>query len=698
MSTVLPFPLVGLGSIAPAPADLQPRAQARMKLALKFSAAWELPAAGAKARAKLALRFRARAGSRAAAKMALRFNALWRAPASPSKARMKLALRLNATGSSVTTWGNGYTGQIELRQNALSGGATVANALLPVIIVNPALRTVANGGLSQNAGLDVQLETTGGTPLGYVRLAYDGASGLWAGLANVTSRAFGADESLMLYVGKAAASGANAVLARGSDWLAWLPGGSVTDLTGLGHSLVNHGATVGSLDGLTAWLFNGVDQYLDQASSSYLNGLAALTAVQVYEPTVENESRELWNVAVGTAGELGFRLKSSTRRLIANAKFGASTLSLESADNTAPAFSGFSPFVHRYPLRIESAAPGDIVVPGSFSVLGINTYSIAAGKVLDCRGLRARHHDPSQGINIASFRLTMGDGSTFTGATSYTTNTAYLAMPWGESHGHPQWDNPPGIRIDSAPAGAKIYIEGVDLRDNIDCIIPSSSVPDTVELYFNAVRIPGCPDDPWQNDNGRGIKEIKNSLIVGHTTLSERPGFALGNTIKYRHCLIWKKRRRWNGDEKWYNGQYTDPGASDGYVGSRKVGEWLTPAVQNNTEVVDRKGPDGWGHQGLWKFGSGDTIIDMEDCLIRVDTIPVDGPTGFFLPNAFHVMNRVTLLWMQGGTCPLTPIPPGVTVITDTNLCYSMWNQAYADWHTVNGFNATTDDLDWTRP
>lgn len=378
-----------------------------------------------------------------------------------------------------------------------------------------------------------------------------------------------------------------------------------------------------------------------------------------------------------------------------NIRTGADRIGLGRGWTTAS--TGLSPFVHRYPLRIETAAPGDIITPGSFSVLDINNYTIPAGKILDCRGLRARHHDPSQGKNIASFRLNMGNNSTFTGGTSYTTNDDYLAMAWGESHGHPTWDNPPGIRIDSAPAGGKVYIEGVDLRDNMDAIIPASSIDNTAELYFNAVRIPGCADDPWQNDAGRLVKEILNSLIVGHTTLSERPGRAAGNTIKYRHCLIWKKRRRWDGDEKWHNGQYDEPGANPGYAGSRKVGPWNTPTDQNNANVTNLKSTDGWGHQGLWKFGGGDTIVDMEDCLIRVDTIPVDGPTDFFLPNIRHVMNRVTLLWMQGGTCPLTPIPPGVTVLTDTNQCFDVWNQAYADFHNVNGFNPATDDLDWTR-
>jgi hypothetical protein len=325
-----------------------PTIQARAKLTLNANALWYAPGVNIRAQAKLALNANAKGRARATGKLALRANALWREPATPSKARGRLALNANAAGPSAQAWPNGFVGQIEVRLEAVAGGGTVTNALYPLTLTDPALATAAtdddpgNGGLSLNAGFDVQIETAAGAVLGYVRLGYQ-ATGAWVGLVNLPSRNFAVDESIFVYVGKAVTDGQNATLARAGGWLGWW-GGTGADLTGQLRDLVEHsGVTVNDVLGdLPAIGFDGDDDYLDQAGSSYLNGLTAITAFQVYEPDFQNQTRELWNVSVGTAGELGFRFRTvdadgtKPRRIVAIAKFGASVLQLESADNTAP--------------------------------------------------------------------------------------------------------------------------------------------------------------------------------------------------------------------------------------------------------------------------------------------------------------------------------------------------------------------------
>ena len=52
-----------------------------------------------------------------------------------------MALNANARPPALVGWPNGYEAQIEIRLEAVAGGGNVTNALLPMIITNPDLRT-----------------------------------------------------------------------------------------------------------------------------------------------------------------------------------------------------------------------------------------------------------------------------------------------------------------------------------------------------------------------------------------------------------------------------------------------------------------------------------------------------------------------------------------------------------------------------
>ncbi len=72
---------------------------------------------------------------------------------------------------------------------------------------------------------------------------------------------------------------------------------------------------------------------MSQASTSWLNGLAAITCVSLAQSDVTGELRGLFNVAAGTAGELGINGRDVGGRLVARAKFATSIYGIESADN-----------------------------------------------------------------------------------------------------------------------------------------------------------------------------------------------------------------------------------------------------------------------------------------------------------------------------------------------------------------------------
>ena len=388
--------------------------------------------------------------------------------------------------------------------------------------------------------------------------------------------------------------------------------------------------------------------------------------------------------------------------------FPGDNLIVTSAALTATGTGG-SPFVHVYPMAIDTAAPGDISRP-SFSPFAVNNYTAAAGKVIDLRDRRGFNHDSTQGANIATFRVNGAAGSVFTGGTTLCTNATYLAMPWAEAHGHAQWDNPPGLRVDSA--SGDIHVEGFHLHGTMDGLIPDSSVNQASRIYFNGIYIVDCKDDGVQNDNCKKIS-IRNAYIQGHAAISERPSGTpafIGEITEVNHCLFWQKRQRWCGDEKFHSNA---SGGDSGHAQSRKTGTWNSSTDQNNTNVNHQWDLHlGWGHKWFLKpdgIGGGffRTRFDMRNTLIRLDTIPVEGTDVVFPPIADGIgpgsvngsyYENVVVLWMQGGgTWPFPAVPTGVTTITDTDQAWSLWTAAEAAWFLANGYDSGTDSFSWTR-
>ena len=110
------------------------------------------------------------------------------------------------------------------------------------------------------------------------------------------------------------------------------------------------------------------------------------------------------------------------------------------------------------------------------------------------------------------------------------------------------------------------------------------------------------------------------------------------------------------------------------------------------TSIIDLGQHLGWGHKwflkpdgcAAWHAGFFRTRFDMRHVLIRMDTIPVEGPASCFPPlgdgigsgstrGSFY--ENVVVLWMQGGSWPFPAVPAGVSVITNTDQAYALWQR-----------------------
>ena len=246
-------------------------------------------------------------------------------------------VHVSVSAPTLPTFANGYANQHELRLPAWAAGApTLDNFLLPVSERRSDLKSAANGGpVKSPAGWDIRFETAAGVKLGHVILSYNGADGTLVALVNMP-RALAAAESIYLYTGKAglAAPEEDPVAARAGNWLAWYAGHQGIDRTGQGRDLVPAGPLAGTIGYWPAASFDGVDDKFTQASSAWLNGLPALTVVSLHRASAKGVKYEAFNVAAGTAAELGLHYSNTSDSLTMVAKFGATSFLYKSALGT----------------------------------------------------------------------------------------------------------------------------------------------------------------------------------------------------------------------------------------------------------------------------------------------------------------------------------------------------------------------------
>jgi hypothetical protein len=350
-------------------------------------------------------------------------------------------------------------------------------------------------------------------------------------------------------------------------------------------------------------------------------------------------------------------------------------------------------FVRRYPLRIESAAAADIIRPAFNAKGGNESTSVPAGKIVDWRGRVAIQHDPGQGPDTAFDCRSLGADCCWTGGTIRVTNPQNDTMTWKEIHGGP-WANDKGINFENNQCG-DTYLEGFNCDGaGIDGMGPPSVGNRTFRTFVNACRWVRIRDDACQNDALFPVS-FKNCLLQGHAVLSQKPG-ADGNppptnfATEFDHCLLWVKRQPYDSDEK---------GTDVGVPGSKREGPFNSSDDANQGVVTGSK--QGWAHKWFFK-GVPNVKPVMRWCLLRIDTVPVEGPKIARFPKGIY--ERVTVLYFGGNKWDATfeqskaeLAKMGITVIDDIDRGWPIWQTNEAAWYRVNGWDQTSQTFDWTR-
>lgn len=204
-------------------------------------------------------------------------------------------------------WPNGYRWRARINLLPWNASGTIANFLLPFAEVDPAFRSVANGGYVESADArDFRLETAAGVKISHVLLAYDPVIGLIAGLGNIAGRNIGVAEAGHAFVGKPGlpASEEDAAGVRASGLLFAGIGRSASDFSGLGRHWTTN-VDVGA-DGM----FNGSTSYRARTSSE-MDGLTGLTVVAAASSNeAAGRTQEILNVAPDDVADLALRLGS----------------------------------------------------------------------------------------------------------------------------------------------------------------------------------------------------------------------------------------------------------------------------------------------------------------------------------------------------------------------------------------------------
>ena len=355
-----------------------------------------------------------------------------------------------------------------------------------------------------------------------------------------------------------------------------------------------------------------------------------------------------------------------------------------------------SKFVHVYPLRIASAAPGDIIRPPFRPKGGNEATAVPAGKIVDWRGRVAVMHDPGQGPDTAFDCRGLGQDCCWTGGTIRVSNPQNDTMTWREIHGGP-WGNDKGLNLENNQGG-DTYIEGFDFDGaGLDGFGPPSSGNRTFRTFVNACRMIRIRDDVGQND-GLFPVSFTNCLLQGHAILSQRPGADAnppwtGFTTDFTHCLLWVMRQPYDTDEK---------GSDAGAPGAKREGPFNSPGDPNQGVVTGTK--RGYGHKGFFKKAGNTLKPKMRSSLLRIDTVPVEGAAkiDLFPPGSYE---DVTCLYFGGdgrwdqtfGQSKAALAKMGIEVIDDSGKGWPIWTRSEKAWYDANGWDRGTRTFAWTR-
>ena len=384
--------------------------------------------------------------------------------------------------------------------------------------------------------------------------------------------------------------------------------------------------------------------------------------------------------------------------------------------------------INVFPMEIATPGSRTVTRP-SFDSDSSNVITAGANQIIDWRGQDGLQHTPGQtGGHEAAFpnRIctyvinTATATSVFCGGKCHADpdNDAYLNGTWAHCHGNEDFGfNEPGLQVRSSPAGCKF--QGFYLKNCCDGIKlwnqygPEITMPQSHSPTFENICVINCRDDCIEDDALVG-GIYRNCYFQGHSILSWRPGAPIVTThtdkvATFEYCLMHMDRQRNDGDEKWHNSNYTDPDGDAGEPGSRKTGKWISLTETNPNDIANYASANGWAHKWFFKPQGDNMRIVMRHCMLRIDTMPVEGAGEFqiFPNNAASSYEDVDVLWFGPGPWPFaqsqaTLAGMGINLITDPAVGFPLWQATKDEWFLLNGYDSdpaspTFDTFSWNR-
>ena len=380
-----------------------------------------------------------------------------------------------------------------------------------------------------------------------------------------------------------------------------------------------------------------------------------------------------------------------------------------------------------FPMEIDTPGSRTVTRP-SFDSDSSNVITAAANEIIDWRGQDGLQHTPGQTggheaafpNRICTFVVNSATAtSVFCGGKCHADplNTAYLNGTWAHVHGNENFGfNEPGLQVRSSPNGCKF--QGFYLKDSHDGVRLWNPYGNPVEMppahspTFENFCFINCRDDCIEDDAQVG-GIFRNGYLQGHTILSWRPDDTItphtNKVATFEYCLMHLDRMRYDGDEKWHGGDYDDPQSDPGDPESRKVGKWIDLDNRNNDNITNNRSANGWAHKWFFKPRANNLRIVMRHCMLRIDTMPVEGAGEFqiFPNNAASSYEDVDVIWLGRDAWPFAQSQEelalmGINLITDPNEGFPLWQQTKEEWFRLNGYDSdpaspTFDTFSWNR-
>ena len=429
------------------------------------------------------------------------------------------------------------------------------------------------------------------------------------------------------------------------------------------------------------------------------------TAVLI--PVLDNDSGSgpLVVSSVGTPSSGAAAISGSSIRYTPNSGFSgsdsfnytarlASGAATDSAAVRVTVRSG-SQFVRVATPYWTTVSSGNVTRP-SWSAQAENKFNPGAGKVVDLRDREGRNHIAGQQGRVTLVQLTAAAGAGVYGfkcrgmqapgdtspATGPTNPLPWQAMKFG-SFGNFQtgslasdgsWDDK-HVKINGSINGT-VYVEDFASYDAMDGIDTGDSGNQNYKLVMNRFYARGARDDFIQNDQLKEI-ECNDFLVDGtHFFCSVRPGGSLTSTknITFNNGLIRLRRQRYYGD--WGGG-----GSASWNQNALYTAPWNGPSNLGLPSLVN--GRDGYGHNQLIKDSAGfQGRVFMTNCLILMESRPLGGPTSLVWPSGTYT--NVVVCYV-GETTNLGPTPTGVTIISDRDTAWNLWQTERQRWLVAHG-------------